>query len=502
MARDRRDRLGASCARRVQRDPRARAARAGRRDEHGRRRDHVSEDPVCIPRRAQVPDATVTTWLPFNSSIKDEAGASLFTFFDLHDARSAHRQRGPRVRRRRVRRNEHLPRRVGRHRRRPHAPAPDVGADRNVDVRSTSARSAFRRGAVHHGRNVRRPLRLLRASRGIGVPPSHAHALRYDTEADASFSQPAAWAAFDVDTAGDAGKPPQGFAGAVFDGRYVYFAPYNNGTVARYDTKPPASDGGLPEAGSDAGDAAVLNAWFDTQSHWSAFDTSIASTDRSTSYERRGLFDGRFVYFVSVQLRRAFGAVLTRRTKFQPSEIPSAWSSYACLPDTPLPNRTGSSSRARSTDWAKHIYLVRRITWTHAAGSLQTSYEGDHGIGVHRVRHPRPGSPDLDARHRWFRLRRRRVRRSASSILIPGPTILRGEILRYALFARSKPGSPRRARGRRTTSRRRTRSSRTSSAASSTATTSTSRPRALDGRPLPRRSRPLGLCPIGAGSFF
>ena len=75
------------------------------------------------------------------------------------------------------------------------------------------------------------------------------------------------------------------FSGALFDGRYVYFIPYQNGptsaytsTVARYDTSKVFSKTGAWESfdvsGLDAGSGAVLSGFFG------------------------GTFDGRFVYLV------------------------------------------------------------------------------------------------------------------------------------------------------------------------------------------------------------
>jgi hypothetical protein len=64
--------------------------------------------------------------------------------------------------------------------------------------------------------------------------------LRYDTQG--SFTGASAWSTYDV-TLSNPGAA--GFLGAVFDGRYVYLAPYWNGSydgiVARFDAKSPAS---------------------------------------------------------------------------------------------------------------------------------------------------------------------------------------------------------------------------------------------------------------------
>ena len=53
------------------------------------------------------------------------------------------------------------------------------------------------------------------------------------------------WAAYDAGANG-VGTDPDGFIGGVFDGRYIYFVPFHNGTahhgeVLRYDAKIPAS---------------------------------------------------------------------------------------------------------------------------------------------------------------------------------------------------------------------------------------------------------------------
>ncbi len=95
---------------------------------------------------------------------------------------------------------------------------------------------------------------------------------RYDTQAALGAS--ASWTTFDVSTVEPLAK---GFAGAAFDGRYIYLAPYNNGAydgvTARYDTQ-----GGF-------GDAAA----------WSTFD--IATVDANAVGYQRAAFDGRYLYY-------------------------------------------------------------------------------------------------------------------------------------------------------------------------------------------------------------
>ena len=76
------------------------------------------------------------------------------------------------------------------------------------------------------------------------------------------------------------GQPTQGFFGAVFDGRFIYFAPQCNnkgrhGHALRYDTHMP----------------------FDDSAAWRAYDA--ATTEGLTTKGYYGaVFDGRFVYYV------------------------------------------------------------------------------------------------------------------------------------------------------------------------------------------------------------
>jgi hypothetical protein len=70
-------------------------------------------------------------------------------------------------------------------------------------------------------------------------------AVRYDTTQ--SFFAVTSWTTFDTSTLANA----EGFSGAVFDGQYMYFVPYNNssfdGIVARFDAKTPPSMPKLPD---------------------------------------------------------------------------------------------------------------------------------------------------------------------------------------------------------------------------------------------------------------
>jgi len=80
----------------------------------------------------------------------------------------------------------------------------------------------------------------------------HGEFLRYDTHA--AFDAAASWTAFDPGVAG-LGTNPKGYSGGSFDGRYIYFVPYHDGSnysgeILRYDTQSP----------------------FDAVASWSVFD--------------------------------------------------------------------------------------------------------------------------------------------------------------------------------------------------------------------------------------
>jgi hypothetical protein len=98
-------------------------------------------------------------------------------------------------------------------------------------------------------------------------------AVRYDTQA--AFNAPGSWAAFDIASQNASAR---GYAGAVHAGQYVYFVPNYNGAdqgfVARYDTQ----------------------AAFTTATAWSIFDTTAA--DAKLLGYQGGTFDGRYLYFV------------------------------------------------------------------------------------------------------------------------------------------------------------------------------------------------------------
>lgn len=92
-------------------------------------------------------------------------------------------------------------------------------------------------------------------------------AVRYDTQAD--FTSPASWSTFEATTV-DA--KADGFAGGGFDGRYVYFIPFEDTHVARYDTHGP----------------------FGSASSWTTFDVASLGADAKEYWGCA--FDGRWLY--------------------------------------------------------------------------------------------------------------------------------------------------------------------------------------------------------------
>jgi hypothetical protein len=105
----------------------------------------------------------------------------------------------------------------------------------------------------------------------------HGEVLRYDTQSP--FSEVPSWAAYDPGDHG-VGNDPDGYHSAVFDGRYIYFVPYHNGSenhgeVLRFDT---LSD-------------------FTSASSWTTFDPDQGNIGSDPDGYAGGVFDGRYVYF-------------------------------------------------------------------------------------------------------------------------------------------------------------------------------------------------------------
>jgi hypothetical protein len=115
---------------------------------------------------------------------------------------------------------------------------------------------------------------------------------RYDTRAD--FATGASWSTFDVTTVNPSAK---GFFGGAFDGRYIYLVPFSNGNydgvVARYD----------------------IQGVFTAASAWSTFDVSTVNPNAKGF--TGAVFDGRYLY-----LAPASGGIVARFDAKSPPAMP------------------------------------------------------------------------------------------------------------------------------------------------------------------------------------
>ncbi|MCK4343445.1 MAG: thrombospondin type 3 repeat-containing protein [Phycisphaerae bacterium] len=136
----------------------------------------------------------------------------------------------------------------------------------------------------------------------------HGEVLRYDTAG--SFFAPSSWTTYDPGAHG-VGDDPAGYVGAVFDGRYVYFAPLHNNTdyygeVLRYDT----------------------TGEFSEVSFWAAYDPGANGVGNDPDGYTGAIFDGRYVYFAPCHNgNERHGEVLRHDTAGEFSEV-SSWATY------------------------------------------------------------------------------------------------------------------------------------------------------------------------------
>jgi hypothetical protein len=143
--------------------------------------------------------------------------------------------------------------------------------------------------------------------------------LRYDTRKD--FMSASSWTTFDAGTEGlDAqGYIADGYVGATFDGRYIYFSPHHNGSahhgeVLRYDT----------------------HADFHTLSSWKAYDPGANGVGTDPVGYRSAHFDGRYVIFEQYYNGTTYSDETLRYDTTEPFDSASSWSTfrpYAALTD-------------------------------------------------------------------------------------------------------------------------------------------------------------------------
>lgn len=160
------------------------------------------------------------------------------------------------------------------------------------DISTLAAGNTGFEGAVYDGRYVY-------------FVPEYAGGLisRYDTQA--GFATAASWTTFNPQSVN---ADASGFAGGGFDGRYVYFAPYNSsvGTTLRYDTTLP----------------------FTTVSSWSTFALANVTDAGANGYAGTG-FDGRYLYLVpNFGILGELNGLLARYDTTAAFDVASSWSIY------------------------------------------------------------------------------------------------------------------------------------------------------------------------------
>lgn len=182
----------------------------------------------------------------------------------------------------------------------------------------------------------------------------HGTIARYDTQGQ--FDDSHSWSAFDISSVNSGAK---GFATAVFDGRYLYLAPFKNttdptgydGIVARYDTK----------------------ADFGQTGSWSTFDIP-AKLDGNAKGFLNSAFDGRYLYLIPHHNGIAYNGIVARYdTKAQGGfSATDSWTTFdvGTLPGNPV-GFLGSAFDGR------YLYLVQnRRTVTPPTGPTTTPADG------------------------------------------------------------------------------------------------------------------------------
>jgi hypothetical protein len=157
--------------------------------------------------------------------------------------------------------------------------------------------------------------------------------VRYDTAT--SFPTATAWTPFDMTTIN---ASAEGFTGATFDGRYVYFVPRNRTVVARLDTQATS---------------------FDSKSSWATYDLStVTPADAGAPSFAGGAFDGRFVYFIpGVTGTQPLGNVV-RYDSWSDFGSACAWSTHDVSQDV-----AGATNYFGAVFDGQYLYLVPKGTW-------------------------------------------------------------------------------------------------------------------------------------------
>ena len=177
---------------------------------------------------------------------------------------------------------------------------------------------------------------------GVGA---HGRVLRLDTESN--FTAASSWAAYDATTA--VGAEAVGFTGGAFDGRYVYFSPQSTGPASgelRYDTQ-----------GS-----------FSNASSWSFYNASL--TDGLSCKGFQGaVFDGQYVYYVPHYNTNAspggWNGVVLRFDTHGSFATPASWHAYDAGNTHGLPTKGYSSGVFDG----RYVYFVPVVNGVQTNGN-------------------------------------------------------------------------------------------------------------------------------------
>jgi hypothetical protein len=179
--------------------------------------------------------------------------------------------------------------------------------------------------------------------------------VRYDTRAD--FKAKASWEAFD--TAAQVDPNALGFSGAVYDGHYLYLIPFAeptdgpavpSRTATRYDTHAPFTD----------------------KSSWATFDTS--TIDARARGFWGGTYAGHYVYFVPGWYA-SFATVATRYDTLKPFGDRSSWETFDVT--TLDPNASGYFGAVFD---GKYVYFANGNVAGHSV-TLRYDTTGPFGSG-------------------------------------------------------------------------------------------------------------------------
>jgi hypothetical protein len=173
-----------------------------------------------------------------------------------------------------------------------------------------------------------------------GVLAASGVLFRYDTQAP--FGTAASWSS--VDLTALVGPAARGFAGAAFDGRFLYlvpnaFAGTRSGVVVRYDS----------------------SASFGAPASWSSFD--LATVNPTATGYFGAVFDGRYVYFAN-----SLGdttAYVARYDTQAPFAVPSSWAIFDLVPLV-----GGPVGLIGAVFDGRYVYFARGYTATASNGGV------------------------------------------------------------------------------------------------------------------------------------